>query len=222
MTSNAWIPVAPAAVLRPAANIVAAFFASQELALWRSQAGLVQAWDNRCPHRGMRFTLGRILDGKLSCAYHGWQFDTDGGQCSAIPAHPGVPAPKNVCATTFSALEAQGMIWVAAPALDGQNLPGAAMPVGNPTGQFCRTLAVQRGTAHTTQVLASQGFITQAPHTVTARLAQHEVTIYVNDVSPHSTFLHVWMPSGLSASAIQGLLAGLQSLRTAIETAARE
>ena len=41
-----WHPVARSADLRPGANIVAGFAQGQELALWRSADGTVQAWEN--------------------------------------------------------------------------------------------------------------------------------------------------------------------------------
>eukprot|EP01036_Dinobryon_divergens_P046135 gene46135-61687_t len=110
--SAAWHPVARSADLRPGDNIVAGFAEGQELALWRAADGTAQAWENRCPHRSVRFTLGQVVDNHLACAYHGWQYEAGSGQCTRIPAHPAMPAPRNVCARTFAAAEAAGMLWV--------------------------------------------------------------------------------------------------------------
>ena len=35
-----------------------------------------------------RLSLGRVCDGQLECAYHGWRFAGD-GRCVSIPALPG-------------------------------------------------------------------------------------------------------------------------------------
>jgi phenylpropionate dioxygenase-like ring-hydroxylating dioxygenase large terminal subunit len=54
------------------------------LVLFRSQ-GRAAALLDRCPHRNVPLSLGRVLaDGRLECAYHGWQFDYE-GVCRKIP-----------------------------------------------------------------------------------------------------------------------------------------
>jgi nitrite reductase/ring-hydroxylating ferredoxin subunit len=219
MTSNQWVPVAVSQDIRPAENIVAGFSGVQEVALWRSQEGLVQAWENRCPHRGMRFTLGRIVGGRLSCAYHGWEFEAGGGLCAAIPAHPGMAAPKNACATTYPVVEAQGMVWVSLPAQEGPAGSVSVLPTGDAPGQFCRILSVRTSATHVTDVLGAQGFIETAPCVLAGTLDEQVLTVFVNEVSEELTLLHVWMASGLSATAIHAVMASLQSLRTSIESA---
>jgi hypothetical protein len=41
----------------------------------------------RCPHRGADLSFGRLEDGGLRCAFHGWLFDAT-GQCLEQPAEP--------------------------------------------------------------------------------------------------------------------------------------
>ncbi|WP_323037219.1 aromatic ring-hydroxylating dioxygenase subunit alpha [Pararhodobacter sp.] len=71
----------------------------------------VVAMYDRCPHKGAALSLGQVLDCKLECPYHGWQFD-DEGKCVRIPAREEVTATLNRHATTYHAAEASGMIWV--------------------------------------------------------------------------------------------------------------
>ena len=47
----------------------------QSLVLWRDQNGTVCGLYDQCPHRGARLSLGRICQGQLQCAYHGWTFE---------------------------------------------------------------------------------------------------------------------------------------------------
>ena len=82
----------------------------QELIVWRGSDGAVHAWDDRCPHRGARLSLGRVARDRVVCAYHGWQFD-GGGACRLQPAHPRDTPPAAACARTFQAREAYGMVW---------------------------------------------------------------------------------------------------------------
>jgi len=81
------------------------------LVLWRDGAGALHAFADRCPHRGTRLSLGRLCEGRLECAYHGWRFDGD-GQCVHIPAVPGFDPPASHRATSFALLLAHGLVWV--------------------------------------------------------------------------------------------------------------
>ena len=60
-----------------------------EIVLWRGENDAVKVWQDRCPHRGMRLSYGFVRDNQLRCICHAWAFLSD-GQCSHIPAHPGV------------------------------------------------------------------------------------------------------------------------------------
>jgi phenylpropionate dioxygenase-like ring-hydroxylating dioxygenase large terminal subunit len=107
---NDWHPVANAAALA-AGSMQPVRLLEQELIVWRGADGAVHAWDDRCPHRGARLSLGRVDQDRVVCAYHGWQFDTS-GQCRLQPAHPRDVPPKAACAKRFHAQEAYGMVWV--------------------------------------------------------------------------------------------------------------
>lgn len=110
-----WVPVALAEDLAPG-RVMRAVINSDtplDLAVWRSHSGKVHAWDNRCPHRGMRLSFGFVRGERLSCIYHGWQYG-EGGTCQHIPAHPDMVPPESICAKTFGCTEGDGLIWVRA------------------------------------------------------------------------------------------------------------
>jgi phenylpropionate dioxygenase-like ring-hydroxylating dioxygenase large terminal subunit len=107
--SGLWHPVAASAAVTVAP--IAARLLERDLVLWREPGGGVQAWADRCPHRGTRLSLGRIVEGRLECAYHGWQFGA-GGICRAVPALPGFAPGAPHAAHAFEAAEAHGMVWV--------------------------------------------------------------------------------------------------------------
>lgn len=83
----------------------------QSLVLWRDTHGHIHAWADRCPHRGARFSLGKVVNGQLECAYHGWQFGPS-GQCMRVPALPAFNPPATHCADVFGVCERFGLIWV--------------------------------------------------------------------------------------------------------------
>ncbi|MEZ5706585.1 MAG: aromatic ring-hydroxylating dioxygenase subunit alpha [Burkholderiaceae bacterium] len=110
----------------------------EAVVLWREPGhdgarGVVHAWADRCPHRGARLSLGRVLNhlrgARLECPYHGWQFAGDAAaaqsevscaRCVHVPAAPEFVPPASHAVTVFEARDLNGLIWVrlAAPAAD--------------------------------------------------------------------------------------------------------
>lgn len=84
------------------------------LVVFRDRDGRPGALLDRCPHRNVPLSLGRVADsGNLECAYHGWQFDR-GGQCRLVPGleegPDGQARARNVAA--HAARERDGFVWV--------------------------------------------------------------------------------------------------------------
>src|SRR6185369_15236278 len=71
-----WHPVLDSEELRDAP--VPALVAGREIVVFRTREGGLGALPDRCPHRGMRLSLGRVERGCLVCPYHGWRWAPDG------------------------------------------------------------------------------------------------------------------------------------------------
>lgn len=107
---------------------VAVLLLGHSLVLWRDGSGTIRAWADQCPHRGARFSLGKVVNGQLECPYHGWQFES-AGQCVAVPALPGFVPPASHCARTHQALEKYGLVWVQiTPAIGTVSDAGSGIP----------------------------------------------------------------------------------------------
>ncbi len=84
----------------------------EPLVLFRNQDGQLGCLTDRCCHRAARLSDGQIIDGKLECLYHGWQYGTD-GQCLHIPQLPAdAKIPAKACVQSFVVVERQGIVWV--------------------------------------------------------------------------------------------------------------
>ncbi|MBW4654806.1 MAG: aromatic ring-hydroxylating dioxygenase subunit alpha [Kaiparowitsia implicata GSE-PSE-MK54-09C] len=81
-----------------------------DLVLWRGSDGGVQVWGDRCPHRSVRFSAGRVRQQALVCAYHGMAFGQD-GRCLNVPVHPGYEPPSQACAQVYEVKERYGLIY---------------------------------------------------------------------------------------------------------------
>ncbi|MGB1508948.1 MAG: Rieske (2Fe-2S) protein, partial [Paracoccaceae bacterium] len=42
------------------ARVMRAFVNGKDVVVWRSTSGKLSAWENRCPHRGMRLSHGFV------------------------------------------------------------------------------------------------------------------------------------------------------------------
>jgi nitrite reductase/ring-hydroxylating ferredoxin subunit len=105
-----WFPICGRHDL-PAQHVFETELLGRELAVWQGLRGNVNVWENRCPHRGMRLTVGANLGGELRCAYHGYRFADGSGQCTSVPALPDRVPPRSLCAKVYPMLERGGLIW---------------------------------------------------------------------------------------------------------------
>jgi nitrite reductase/ring-hydroxylating ferredoxin subunit len=105
-----WYPAALANDLEPGQSAGTRLF-DRELCIWRDADGHPHAWEDRCPHRGMRLSFGFVRGDRIACLYHGWQYDTH-GQCRFIPAHPDLDVPPTIRVATYPCCERLGMLWV--------------------------------------------------------------------------------------------------------------
>ncbi|PKL77568.1 MAG: hypothetical protein CVV27_05080 [Candidatus Melainabacteria bacterium HGW-Melainabacteria-1] len=110
MLQNAWYIAAESRELksRPLARMVAGV----PVVLFRDQTQQARALFDRCPHRNVQLSGGRVLAGRLQCPYHGWEFNGE-GQCVRIPALPDTGRiPKGACTRGLPLIEQQGYLWV--------------------------------------------------------------------------------------------------------------
>jgi phenylpropionate dioxygenase-like ring-hydroxylating dioxygenase large terminal subunit len=106
---NDWHVVAPAEVL-DATGIYNTRLMGEDIVRWRS-GDKVMAWKDLCVHRGVKLSLGQIVEGALECPYHGWTYD-ETGQCIKIPAHPEQSPPAKAHTITYHAKIERGLVWV--------------------------------------------------------------------------------------------------------------
>ena len=85
---NYWQPAALTAELAGPRPIKAVRLLGEEFVLFRDEAGRLGLMDRDCPHRGADLAFGRLENGGLRCAFHGWLFDVE-GKCLETPAEPG-------------------------------------------------------------------------------------------------------------------------------------
>ena len=80
----------------------------QRIVFFRGPESRVAAVEDWCPHRGAPLSLGRVVEGRLVCGYHGLEMGAD-GKPVAMPLQRvrGFPPIR-----TFPVVERHGFVWV--------------------------------------------------------------------------------------------------------------
>lgn len=81
------------------------------IVLFRNASGELHALEDRCAHRLVRLSHGRISGDRLECAYHGWQFDPS-GRCVHVPQLTSRSALPRCRVPTFPVMERHGFVWI--------------------------------------------------------------------------------------------------------------
>jgi phenylpropionate dioxygenase-like ring-hydroxylating dioxygenase large terminal subunit len=146
-----WTPIERSARVRAGAP-VRVRVAGTDVVLFRPSAGAIAALVDRCPHRGVALSLGRVgEDGAIECPFHGWRFDAN-GRCAHVPLCE-VPegARAKMGATPLVAREIGGLVWL---------WTGAAAPASGPDvhpmladDAVARSFVVEEWSAHWTRAM---------------------------------------------------------------------
>jgi phenylpropionate dioxygenase-like ring-hydroxylating dioxygenase large terminal subunit len=116
--ARVWTPVMLARRVRR--EPVRVVVAGEPVVLFRTSDGGLGALIDRCPHRGVALSLGRVTqNGCLECPFHGWRFDTTGANRHA-PLNPDADLGR-LGAAALPVRELGEMIWI-------YTAPGGAAP----------------------------------------------------------------------------------------------
>ncbi|MGH1489568.1 MAG: Rieske 2Fe-2S domain-containing protein [Acidimicrobiales bacterium] len=107
---GAWYPVVDSSDLNVSPRPIRLL--GEDLVLWRGPDGEPIAAADRCPHREAPLSIGTSNAGTLSCAYHGWEFGSE-GRCTLVPSSgPDAAIPPTAHLETKQVADKYGLIWV--------------------------------------------------------------------------------------------------------------
>lgn len=184
--AQVWTPVELSRRLRrrPLPLVVA----GERIVLFRDEGGRATALIDRCPHRGVALSLGRVDRGHIECPFHGWRFAGD-GRCTHVPLNPGARCDL-LSAMALPTRELGGLIWIyTAP---GTQAP--CEPVVDESLQssgFVRFITVQTWRAHWTRAMENMLDMPHLPFV-------HRTTIgrdLTRRLRPDSEMRTEWTPS---------------------------
>ena len=193
--ANVWTPAIE--TRRIGRDPVRLEIAGEGVVLFRGEGGRIGALVDRCPHRGVKLSLGKVgADGCLECPFHGWRFAPDGSN-RRVPLNPEAKRDQ-LGATALPTRILGDMVWIyTAPGHVAQAEPVA--PEGLVASGLSRTYVSRLWDCHWTRAMEN---MLDSPHLPFV----HRTTIgkpLVRRMSPQSSMDVVWedTPWGGRASA---------------------
>jgi phenylpropionate dioxygenase-like ring-hydroxylating dioxygenase large terminal subunit len=84
----------------------------EKLVAWRDSHGQVTVMSDKCPHRGVALSAGKIIDDCIQCPFHAFEFDITGA-CKLVPANGRkAEPPKALHVHIYAAREEHGFIYI--------------------------------------------------------------------------------------------------------------
>lgn len=109
---GAWHPIAYRGELKD--RPLAVRLMDRRLVLFAGEEGL-GLLEDRCPHRNVPLSAGRVAGGLIECPYHGWRFDAQGA-CRLLA---GSAEPVRARALALPVREESGLVWTSLAAEPG-------------------------------------------------------------------------------------------------------
>ena len=107
---NYWYPVLQSEEL-PIDKPVGFHALGEAFAAWRDADGRPCVVNDRCPHRAIKLSVARVIEGELQCILHGLRFD-GAGRCTMIPWESERGANHDrVGVRSYPAQELGGYVW---------------------------------------------------------------------------------------------------------------
>jgi len=155
--ANVWSPVIEASRLKD--KPLPVVLAGESIVLFRGDGGRIGALVDRCPHRGVALSLGRVCDdGHLECPFHGWRFDVSGAN-RHVPLNPDAKRDQ-LGATALPVRQIGDLIWVfTAPGIEAPFEPVA--PEGLTAPGLMRTYIERQWDCHWTRAMEN---MLDSPH----------------------------------------------------------
>ncbi len=135
------------------------------LALFRDGNGRAAAVLDRCPHRNVPLSIGKVGDGLLQCAYHGWRFDGS-GSCRSVPGLvDDDPDRRARRVDAFPTAEHDGFVWVFPVPATAEDAPPPPAPFRFPWVDDPGYTTVRRSLSVTAGLHAALENTLDVPHT---------------------------------------------------------
>src|SRR5579863_3320431 len=89
-------------------TLLARTFLNEDVVLFRKQDGSLSALEDRCAHRRLPLSAGRLLGDTIQCGYHGLVYNGTGA-CIKVP---GQEIPNGTRVRSYPVIERNQYVWI--------------------------------------------------------------------------------------------------------------
>jgi phenylpropionate dioxygenase-like ring-hydroxylating dioxygenase large terminal subunit len=107
VTAQSWYPLFRSSQIRRG-RVKTALALNRKIAVYRDARGVPHALDARCAHMGASLGAGRVVEDRLQCPLHRWEYDPD-GTLRRAPFEPAVPSRR---VRAYPARDHYGYLWI--------------------------------------------------------------------------------------------------------------
>jgi phenylpropionate dioxygenase-like ring-hydroxylating dioxygenase large terminal subunit len=111
MIPNQWYIILESREIKKG-KIVSVMRMGEKMVAWRNTKGDLSVLADRCPHRGVALSAGKLTGDCIQCPFHGFQYDIT-GTCRLVPANgKNAALPKALHVRYYPVREEHGFIYI--------------------------------------------------------------------------------------------------------------
>jgi phenylpropionate dioxygenase-like ring-hydroxylating dioxygenase large terminal subunit len=111
MIPNQWYAILESNEIKKG-KIIGVTRMGEKMAAWRNAKGELSVMVDKCPHRGVALSVGKLSGDCIQCPFHGFEYDTR-GTCTLVPANGrGAEPPKALHVRSYPVREEHGFVYI--------------------------------------------------------------------------------------------------------------
>ena len=111
MIPNQWYAILESNEIKKG-KIVGVTRMGEKMVAWRNTRGELSVMSDKCPHRGVALSAGKLVGDCIQCPFHGFEYDTS-GTCKLVPANgAGSEPPKALHIRSYPVREEHGFVYI--------------------------------------------------------------------------------------------------------------
>ncbi|HVO89467.1 MAG TPA: aromatic ring-hydroxylating dioxygenase subunit alpha [Casimicrobiaceae bacterium] len=92
-------------------QLVARTYLNEAVVIYRTRDGVPVAFEDRCAHRRLPLSMGRLIEDRIECGYHGLVYDCS-GMCVKIPGQVAQSIPPGARVRTYPVADRHFYLWI--------------------------------------------------------------------------------------------------------------
>jgi phenylpropionate dioxygenase-like ring-hydroxylating dioxygenase large terminal subunit len=85
MIPNQWYAILESREIKKG-KIISVTRMGEKMVAWRNMRGELSLMSDKCPHRGVALSVGKLSGDCIQCPFHGFEYDISGA-CTLVPAN---------------------------------------------------------------------------------------------------------------------------------------